>query len=409
MKTLPLKGVRVLDFCQMWAGPHATEWFSIMGAEVIKLETNLKIDFLRTVGAPPGLAGTGPNVGSCFASLNFGKKGISLNMSLPRARELAKELVSISDIVAENYGGAVLDRWGLSFEEMQKLNPGIIYYAGSGYGRTGPYKERPGYAEIIDAFVGTSYANGYDGEDPAVIGVSPWTDGAQALTGAYAMLTALYHRSQTGEGQYIDAAMIEQAANFLGEQVMDYTINNRVGERVGNRDMAMAPHGCYPCKKTKDEDEWVAIAVANQKEWKSLVKVMGNPGWAKEEEFNDELSRWKNQVELDKHIGEWTKNRGAYEVMEILQKAGVAAAPSLTTKQIHHDRHIESRGFFIRTDHAVMGNVVLAGLPFRFADTPKGNYAAAPLLGEHNDYVFGDLLGLSREEIQRLTEEEVLH
>jgi crotonobetainyl-CoA:carnitine CoA-transferase CaiB-like acyl-CoA transferase len=409
VNNLPLSGIRVLDFCQMWAGPHATEWFSVMGAEVIKLETNLKIDFLRTVGAPPGLAGTGPNVGSCFASLNFGKKGIALNMTMPEARELAKKLIAICDVVAENYGGAILERWGLSFEEMKKLNPEIIYYAGSGYGRTGPYKERPGYAEIIDAFTGATFCNGYQGEDPAVIGVSPWTDGAQALTGAFAMLTALRHRSQTREGQYIDAAMIEQGANFLGEQVMSYVINGKVGERVGNRDVAMAPHNSYPCKKTKDEDEWVAIAVANQKEWQSLVKVMGNPDWSKKEIFSDELSRWKNQVELDKYVGEWTRNLGSYEVAGKLQKAGIAAIPSLSTKQIHHDKHMESRGFFVQCDHEVMGKVTLAGLPFRFSDTPKGNYESAPLLGEDNDYVFGGLLGLSKEEIQRLTDEKVLY
>lgn len=409
MHTLPLTGIRVLDFCQMWAGPHATEWFSIMGAEVIKLETNLKIDFLRTVGAPPGLAGTGPNVGSCFASLNFGKKGISLNMTTPEGRELAKKLIKISDIVAENYGGAVMDKWGLGYEDMKKINPSIIYYAGSGYGRTGPYKERPGYAEIIDAFIGATFANGYEGEGPAVVGVSPWTDGAQALTGAFAMLTALHHRAQTGEGQYIDAAMIEQGANFLGEQVMGYMINGKVGERMGNRDVAMAPHGSYPCKKTKDEDEWVAIAVATQREWRSLIKLMGNPEWARQEEFSDELSRWKNHLALDKHVGAWTRNFGAYEVAAILQKAGIAAAPSFSTKQIHHDEHITSRGFFIQSDHAVMGKVTLAGLPFHFSDTPNGNYQPAPLLGEHNNYVFGQLLGLSPEEIARLTAEKVLY
>jgi crotonobetainyl-CoA:carnitine CoA-transferase CaiB-like acyl-CoA transferase len=409
MDILPLTGIRVLDFCQMWAGPHATEWFSVMGAEVIKVETNLKIDFLRTVGAPPGMAGTGPNAGSCFASLNFGKKSITLNMTTSKARELASRMVAMSDVVAENYGGAILERWGLSYDEMKKLNPGIIYYAGSGYGRTGPYKERPGYAPIVDAYVGATFANGYEGEGPAVVGVAAWTDGAQALTGAFSMLTALHHRSKTGEGQYIDASMIEQGANFLGEQVMGFVINGKVGERIGNRDVVMAPHGSYPCKKTKDEDEWVAIAVANQKEWRSLVKVMGNPDWAKKEEFSDELSRWENQVELDKYLSEWTLNLGSYEITRILQKTGIAAAPSFSTKQIHHDAHMESRGFFVQTDHAVMGKVTLAGLPFHFSDTPKGNYASAPLLGEHNDYVFGKLLGLSEEEIKNLTEEKVLY
>ena len=149
---LPLEGIRVLDFCQMWAGPHATEWLSVMGAEIIKVETKSRIDYMRTVGAPPGLAGTGPNVGSTFATLNWGKKSITLNMNQPKAQELAKKLIQICDVVAENFGGGVLERWGLSYEEMKKIKPDIIYYAGSGYGRSGPHKERPAYAEIVDAF-----------------------------------------------------------------------------------------------------------------------------------------------------------------------------------------------------------------------------------------------------------------
>ena len=186
---------------------------------------------------------------------------------------------------------------------MKKIKPDIIYYAGSGYGRNGPHKERPAYAEIVDAFTGATFANGYPGGEPAVVGVSPWTDGAQAIHGSFAILAALYHHMKTGEGQYIDAAMIEGAANFLGEMVMDYIINGNVGERIGNRDAIMAPHGCYPCKMTKDEAEWIAIAVANQKEWGALCKLMGNPAWAKKEEFSDELSRWKNQEQLDKVSG----------------------------------------------------------------------------------------------------------
>ncbi len=409
MKKLPLEGIRVLDFCQMWAGPHATEWLSVMGAEVIKVETNVRIDYMRTVGAPPGLAGTGPNVGSAFASLNWGKKSIAINMTLPKAQELVKKLIKICDVVAENFGGGVLERWGLSYEEMKKINPGIIYYAGSGYGRNGPFKERPAYAEIVDAYAGATYANGYYNSDPAVVGVSPWTDGAQAIHGSFSILTAIYHKQQTGEGNYIDAAMIEGASNFLGEMVMGNIINGNIGERTGNRDKIMAPHGCYPCKTTKDEAEWVAIAVADQKEWKALCKIMGNPEWTRLDEFSDELKRWKNQEKLDSYLKEWTKQFGAYEVAEKLQKAGIAACASLSTKQLTHDPHINGREFFIRTDHAVLGKVLLTGMPFKFSNSPKGNYHVAPLLGEHNEYVFGKLLGLSKSEIQQLTEEKVLN
>jgi benzylsuccinate CoA-transferase BbsF subunit len=409
MQKLPLEGIRVLDFCQMWAGPHATEWLSIMGAEVIKLETNLRIDYMRTVGAPPGLAGTGPNVGSAFAGLNWGKKSISLNMTTPKAQELAKRLIKICDLVAENFGGGVLERWGLSYEEMKKIKPDIIYYAGSGYGRSGPHKERPAYAEIVDAFTGATFANGYPGGEPNVIGVSPWTDGAQAIHGSVSMLTAIYHHMRTGEGQYIDAAMIEGHANFLGEMVMGNIINSTIGERMGNQDAIMAPHGCYPCKVTKDEAEWVTIAVSNQKEWKALCKVMGNPSWTEKEEFGDELSRWKNQEELDNQLSQWTRQLGAYEVADVLQKVGVTAAASLSTKQLTQDKHMEARDFFKRTNHAVLGNVLLTGLPFRFSDSPEGNYGTPPLLGQHNHYVFGELLGLPQDDINKLIEEKVLY
>jgi len=409
MANLPLEGIRVLDFCQMWAGPHATEWLSVMGAEVIKVETNLRIDYMRTVGAPPGLAGTGPNVGSAFATLNWGKKSITLNMNQPKARELAKRLVAISDVVAENFGGSVLERWGLSYAEMRRIKPDIIYYAGSGYGRSGPHKERPAYAEIVDAFTGATFTNGYPDGDPSVVGVSPWTDGFQAIHGAVAIMSALYHRLKTGEGQFIDAAMIEGNSNYLGEMVMGYIINGDIGKRVGNRNAIMAPHGCYPCKMTGDEAEWIAIAVANDKEWKILCRLMGNPEWTQKPEFSDELNRWKNQDELDQYLAGWTKQYGAYELAEKLQKAGIAATPSLSTKQLTHDPHMRARGFFVETEHPVLGKVLLSGLPIHFTDIPKGNYRCPPLLGEHNNYVFGDLLGLTQAEIKQLTEEKVLY
>ena len=408
MKKLPLEGIRVLDFCQMWAGPHATEWLSVMGAEVIKVETSVRIDYMRTVGAPPGMAGTGPNVGSAFASLNWGKKSIAINMTKPEARELMKKLIAISDVVAENFGGGVLERWGLSYDEMKKIKPDIIYYAGSGYGRSGPHKERPAYAEIVDAFTGVTYSNGYPDGEPNVVGVSPWTDGSQAIHGAVAMMTALYHRMNTGEGQYIDAAMVEAHANFQGEMMMSCIINGTNGERIGNRDAVAAPHGSYPCKATGDEDEWIALAVASRKEWESLCRIMGNPDWTKKEEFSDELKRWENQEELEKYLSEWTRQHGAYELAAMLQKAGIAAIPSFSTKQLTHDKHINSRGFFRSPNHSILGERVLAGLPIKLSENPELNYRTPPLLGEHNDYVFGELLGLSREEIRRLTEEKVL-
>ena len=408
MQRLPLEGIRVMDFGQMWAGPHLSQWLAVMGAEVIKIETNLRIDFMRMVGQPPALAGKGPNAGSGFSSINFGKKSIVLNMTTEKGRDLSRRLVKVCQVVTENFGGSILERWGLSYEEIKKIKPDIIMYAGSGYGRSGPSKERPAYAEIIEAFDGSTYANGYPGGPPQTVGVSPWTDATQAMHGAFAILSAIYHHSKTGEGQYIDASMLEGSANFLGELIMGYELNGRLGERVGNRDAIMAPHGCYKCRPSS-ETEWVVIAVADQGQWRAFCRVLGNPAWAKRPEFADELSRWKNQDELDKYVEAWTSQLGCYEVAEKLQKAGIAAAPSVSTRQIVVDPHLKARGFFFETVHPFMGNICLPSLPWRLNDTVRGNYIYPPLLGEHNDYVFGQLLGLSPEEIKRLREEKVFY
>jgi benzylsuccinate CoA-transferase BbsF subunit len=406
MQKLPLEGIRVTDFGQMWAGPHLSQWLAALGAEVIKVETILRLDFMRLVGIPPGIEKTNHNAGTGFACLSCCKKSITLNMNKPRARELAKELIKRSDVVTENFGGPILERWGLSYEDIRKLKPDIIVYAGSGYGRSGPHKARPAYAEIVESMDGSTYANGYPGGPPATVGVSPWMDATQAMHGAFAIIAALHHRSRNGEGQYIDAAMIEGSTNFGAENVMGYFMNRSLGERLGNRHSIMAPHGCYHCK---GEDEWVAIAVSNQDEWKAFCEVLGNPEWTGKEEFGDELSRWQNQDEMDSYIDEWTRNYSQYQVMNMLQQVGVTAGASLNVRDLVNDPQLKEREFFIETEHPVMGRIVLASVPVRLSDTPRVDYTCPPLLGEYNDYVFGELLGLSPEEIARLKEEEVIH
>lgn len=405
MQDLPLEGKRIIDFGQMWAGPHLSQWLAVMGAEVIKVETHLRLDFMRMVGHPPEFERDDVNAGTAFASLNYGKKGITLNMKKPRAIELARSLIGISDVVTENFGGPVLERWGLGYQDLVKIRPDIIVYAGSGYGRSGPHKARPAYAEIVEAYDGSTYVNGYPGGEPATVGVSPWTDATQAMHGAFAVMAALYHRGNTGEGQYIDAAMIEGSLNFLSEMILGYTMNGVMGERIGNRDKMMAPHGCYRCK---GEDAWVAIAVSGEDEWNAFCDALGNPEWTKNEAFSDELNRWNNQDELDKMVETWTRGHDQYKVMTRLQESGVAATASLNVKDLVNDPQLKAREFFIETEHPVLGKLVLAGLPWRPAGSKEGNYSKAPLLGEHNHYVFGELLGLSEKEIADLETEKVI-
>lgn len=405
MEKLPLEGIRVMDFGQMWAGAHLTQWLGVMGAEVIKIESTVRPDHSRTTGQPPRLAGKGLEAGSGFAALNYSKKSAVLNMNTAKARELARNLAKISDVVAENFSGSILARWGLSYEELKKIKPDIIVYAGSGYGRSGPQQDRPSYAEIIEAFDGSTFANGYPGSEPMTVGISSWTDATQAQHGVVAILAALCHRFKTGEGQYIDGAMLEASPNLLGELIMGYVMNGSLGECIGNRDNIMAPHGCYPCQ---GEDEWVAIAVAGQKEWEAFCKVIGSPDWTREEKFSDELSRWKHQDELDQQVESWTRQHHMYEIAEMLQKAGVMAGPSLSTKQMTEDHYIKERDFWVEYDHPVLGHISVERMPWRLSDCSKGYYTYPPLIGEHNDYVFGQLLGLSKDEIEQYKQEKVI-
>jgi len=401
VQQLPLEGVRVVDFTTAQAGAHCTQWLGVMGAEVIKIESRVRPDVTRLSSRAETL-----DQSASFVSFNSGKKSITLNMNQPKAVQIVKELVKLSDVVTENFGGATMERWGLGYPELKRLKPDIIVFATSGYGRTGPRKESPAFAPVVDAFSGLLSVNGYVGGIPNVVGNRGWTDAMAAVHGAFVILAALYHRSNTGEGQYIDASMTELNANVLGELVIDYAMNERVAQPVGNRDNIMAPHGCYRCL---GEDKWVAVAVSSEQEWQAFCNALGNPEWTKKEEFSDGLSRLNNQEELNRLIEEWTKQHSHYEVMEILQKVGVMAGACLTLEELKSDRQLREREFLLDIEQPLIGKLCLSRMPWRLSGTPGGNYYRAPLLGEHNNYVFGELLGMPEQEIRRLEEEKVIY
>ena len=403
MQKLPLDGIRVLDFTAVWAGPHVTQWLGVMGAEIIKIESTLRPDLTRTAFRP---SATGLNLSAEFAGLNYGKKSCTLNMTNPRARELVKEVVRVCDVVTENFGGPVMDRWGLGYSDLKRIRPDIILYSGSGFGRTGPYKEFPAFAGIVEAFGGLVALNGYPDGDPSPMATRGYADMLAAQHGTFAILAALHHRRKAGEGQHIDLSMSEVVAAFLPRAIMDYTMNGRAGRPEGNRDSAMAPHGCYRCN---GDDQWVTIAVSTDEEWQAFCNAIGNPQWTKDERFQDGLSRKRNSDVLDIMVQEWTKSHSHYEAATLLQQAGVMASPSLKVEEGVQDPHLVERGFFKEIDHPGIGKLRLAGLPWRLSNTPPGNYVRCPSLGEHNEYVFKELLGVPDEEIARLQAEEVIY
>jgi benzylsuccinate CoA-transferase BbsF subunit len=400
----PLKGVRVTEFTTAWAGPYASCLLGFLGAEVIKVESRQRIDHARMLAFSTGKRFTGPNSSSVFNTLNLNKASITLNLKKPKAVELAKKLLEVSDCTMENMRPGVLERLGLGYEVVERIKPDIVYLSSSACGQTGPEREYIGYAPTFAAMAGLSYLTGYDDWPPSNFMGS--IDLKSAATSAFAILAALCHRQRTGKGQHIDLASQEAIAAMSGDVFMDYILNQRVPQRKGNQHEVMAPHNCYRCR---GEDQWISIAVATNEEWEALCHAMGMPDLAADKRFSDGHLRWENQEELDTIITQWTEGKDNYAVMEALQQAGIAATPSLSGEGLFRDPHLRARNVFTQVDHPEIGTDWAINPPWRLSETPATIRRHAPLLGEHNTYVFCDLLGLSGEEVAALETEQVIY
>jgi len=400
----PLKGVRVTEFTSAWAGPYATCLLGFLGAEVIKVESRRRLDHSRNLSFSTGTIFSGPNESTVFNNLNLNKKSVTLNLSKPKAIEVAKRLVGLSDVVMENMRPGVIPRLGLGYDVLMAIKPDLIYISSSSCGQTGPEREYVGYAPTFAALGGFCHITGYEDWPPSNFMGS--MDLRSATTSAFAILAALIYRHRTGEGQYIDLASQETIAVLAGDVLLDYFMNHRVPGRKGNKDDWMVPHNCYRCQ---GDDHWVSIAVATDQEWQALCRVIGKPELIEDARFKDLSVRLNNQEELDTIINQWTKDRDYYEVTKKLQEAGVASAPSLSSKGLFLDPHLRERGVFSRLDHPVMGKDWVVTPPWRLSETPARIHRHSPLLGEHNEEVFGQMLGLSQKEIKELEKEEVIY
>ena len=404
MNNGPLKGVRITEFTSAWAGPYATCLLGFLGAEIIKVESRQRVDHSRQISFSTNREFTGPDSSSVFNSLNLNKHSVTLNLKKPKAIEIAKQLIKISDATMENMRPGVMPRLGLGYDDLKAMKPDIVYLSSSACGQTGPEREYVGYAPTFAAMAGVSYITGYEDWPPSNFMGS--IDLKSACTSAFALLAGLCQHQKTGEGQYIDMSSQEAIAALSGDVFLDYIMNQRVPKRKGNRDDIMAPHNCYPCQ---GEDNWISIAVATDIEWEALCKVIGRPDLARYKRFSDVSCRRQNQSELDEIIANWTKDQDYYDVMEKLQEVGVAAAPSLSSKALFEDRHLKERGIYVQVEHPVIGKDWVVTPPWRLSSTPAGIHRHAPCLAEHNDYVFRRLLGMSPEEIGELEAEQVIY
>ncbi len=402
MGNLPLEGYRVIDFGWAAAAPRATCLLADMGAEVIKVETHKRLDPVRF---GPDNTERDPEKDPLFHSINRNKLGILLDLTKPEGKALIKSLIGISDVVVENFSPGVMKRFSLDYDELKKIKAEIIMISFPGVGSEGPLSDVVTYGPSLAALAGLDNLIGYEGE--RVLGMQQaYADINSSLFGAFAVQIALFHREKHGKGQRIEVAQMEALLSTMPEPILEFSFNKRTLSSLGNVNNIMPVHNNYPCM---GEDKWVSISLLTNEEWESFCRAIGNPSWIQKEDFADNYKRSLNRKELDKLIGEWTRKKTPYEVMEILQKEGVAAAPCADTEDRFSDPHFSERQNIVNIEHPVTGVDFVPNVVCNLSETPGEIRRPAPMLGEHNEYVFGELLGLSKEKIESYIEEKIIY
>ncbi|MBI2858840.1 MAG: CoA transferase [Chloroflexi bacterium] len=398
-----LDGIRILDFTWVLAGPATTRYFADYGAEVIKIESHVHPDFIRTT--PPYNEGKpGLNRSAYWANYNGNKYGMSIDLDHPKGIELVKRLVPHVDIVAENFKPGTMAKWGLGYEDFAKLNPDIIMASLSLFGQTGPFSNRFGVGTFAEGMSGILNLIGWPDRIPSfflqIIG-----DGLLPFFSVSALVAALEHRDETGEGQWLDLNQLDVCAYIMGPLLLDWATNGREPTRCGNRSAGSAPHAVYPCA---GEDKWCAISVLLDEEWDNLRAAMGDPDWARDTKFATFASRKANEEELDRLMGSWTAGFSPDDLMNRLQAAGVPAGAVLTGKGIYCDPQLTHRGVVSYAEHPEFGRLGYYGTPYKLSATPSELRMPAPSLGEHTERICSQILKMSNEEFVQLVNEGVL-
>ena len=399
-KVLPLSGIRVLDIATFIAAPYAAAIMGEFGAEVIKVEQPGTGDPFRRFGTPTERAD------STLAWLTEGrnKKSVTLDLRSPEGADLFKRLVRISNVVCENFRPGTLEKWGLGWETLHQLNPDLVMLRVSGYGQTGPYRDRPGFARVGHAVGGLSNLAGMPGETPVTPGSTSLADYLSGLYGAVGVLLALRHRDSGGGGQYIDIALYESVFRVLDELAPAFGREGIVRERQGVGTANACPHGHFPT----GDGRWIAIACTNDKMFARLADAMGRPELACEELYGPQRKRLAANREVDRLVGEWTQSLSLDEAMARCLEFGVPSGPLNTIADIFADPHFAARGNMARIIDDELGEIVVPSVIPKLSETPGRITNLGPALGASNDEVYGELLGLSPEDIERLRRSKVI-
>ncbi len=405
---LPLEGIRVIDFGLVLAVPHATQWLAVLGAEVIKVESKTHLDIHRTNPSITFMADrvSGPNRGSTFNSLHYGKKSCCINMATPEGRELARSLVADADVVTENFTTEVATRFGLTYDNLCEVKPDIILLSMSSMGRTGPLKDSVGFGPSNLAYSGLPVLTGYEGSKVPMFLGGTWPDFHIGTSMPALVLAALRHRSRTGQGQWIDISMCEMMSASIPQAILDFQMNGRLRKPQGNRDNMMAPHNVYRCA---GNDQWVAITAETEEEWAAFCSAAGYPEWRSDPRFQDAYRRQQHIQELDALMTSWTRTLSPGVIANLLQEAGVPAAPCLNASGLVSNPQLLHRSFFVTPVHAELGARRVMGVPVRYGAVPEKRITGAPVLDQDDDYVYKELLHLSDGDVERLAAAKVLY
>jgi crotonobetainyl-CoA:carnitine CoA-transferase CaiB-like acyl-CoA transferase len=404
--------VRVCDFGGQLAGAGATKILALFGAEVIRVEdptTQGRWDMMRVVG-PYVDDRRGVDLGGGFNNHNVNKLGVTIDLKVEEGRALLRRLLAVCDVVTENFAAGVLDRLGFGYDRLREIRPDVIYVSNSGFGHTGPYRDFKTWGPIVQAVSGLTFTCGLPDEEPAGYGFSYMDHGAAAFM-AIAILAALHHREQTGEGQWIDLASTVAGLSLQRTAVLDWTVNARSSHRPGQPDGnradfgAMAPHGIYAAV---GDDRWVALACRDDTEWTILRALLDDPA-ADDPRFATLAGRLGSQDELDAIVERWTSDREAIDAARELIDAGVPASVVKSPRErIDEDPEVDAWGLFPPVPHPLIGDVRVEGLPVHLSESDWAAEKGGPLLGEDNERIFGDLLGLDAAELDRLHTEGVV-
>ncbi len=399
-----LQGIRIIDFSLVWAGPFAARLLADFGAEVIKLESVQHPDRQRFAYLPKGELGKNPhNRGGYFHQYNRNKLDLTLNLSASSGRDVFLKLVEKSDVFISNHGTRVLENTGLSYKTIHQQNPSLIMLSMPGFGNTGPCMNLPAYGLIIQARGGYSALTGYADGTPFVGAYI--ADPVSALHATTVLLAALRYRRHTGKGVFIDLSQHECLDRILGTAIMDYNMNRKIAAPQGDKHSYIAPYGVYRCR---DEDSWIALSIDSEDNWEKFCRLVGHDEWLADERFANMALRKQNEGELDRLIAGFTAKHDSHELMHSFQKAGLAAGAVSTVRDVLDDAHLKERGFFWDVDCPESGTYRHIGPIIRMSRTPANLRMPPPKLGEHNDYILKEILGLSSEQVAELEKEKVI-